>query len=152
MAPSETTSTVFPSAVAAVCLCHHVRRAGRAVTRLFDEALAPSGINSSQFNILIEIAAQTPATAVGVAGRLAMDRTTLSRNLKPLRRAGYVSAAGGAGRRPDQLALTTSGNAVLTKATSLWQQAQGRLSRHLGSAQAGTLLQLLGTAAELPAL
>ncbi len=138
---------VQPQGVIEVCLCHHLRRAARVATRLFDEALAPSGINASQFNVLIAIASLPEASAARIADKLGMDRTTLSRNLKPLRRADLIETGGGAGRRPDVVLLTATGRRVLEDAMIHWQQAQSRLSKHLGSANSGQLLTLLSSAA-----
>ena len=76
-----------------------------------------------------------------------MDRTTLSRNLKPLRQAGYLTTDGGAGRRPDVLVLTAAGRGALDKASVLWREAQGRLTERMGASQAGMLLQMLEAAA-----
>ena len=136
-------ATLSPQAIIEVCLCHHARRTARAISRVFDEALAPSGIKSNQFNILIAIAARDVTSAGVVAKLLAMDRTTLSRNLKPLRAAGYISSEGGAGRRPDALVLTEAGQAALNMATSLWRRAQTALTQRLGASQSSVLLQAL---------
>jgi DNA-binding MarR family transcriptional regulator len=72
-----------------------------------------------------------------------MDRTTLSRNLKPLRAAGYLTTEGGAGRRPSTVALTEAGQDLLAQASPLWQEAQGQLTARLGAGQSGLLLQAL---------
>lgn len=144
MKPSNPIEAVLaPQAIIEVCLCHHARRTARAISRVFDEALAPSGLKSSQFNILIAIAARDVTSAGVVAKLLAMDRTTLSRNLKPLRAAGYITSEGGAGRRPDALVLTGAGEAVLNSATSLWRNAQTSLTQRLGASQSSLLLQVL---------
>jgi DNA-binding MarR family transcriptional regulator len=110
------------------------------VSRLFDEALAPTGLKSGQFNILCAVAAGDVTTAGQVAALLAMDRTTLSRNLKPLRGAGYISSGGGAGRRPDALALTDAGQAALERVISYWKYAQIALTQRLGASPSSALL------------
>ena len=138
--------TLHPQGIIEVCLCHHLRRAARVATRLFDEALAPSGINSSQFNVLVAISSLPVASAGRVAKKLGMDRTTLSRNLKPLRRADLIETGGGAGRKPDVVILTAQGRRTLEDAMIHWQQAQTRLSKHLGNAASGQLLTLLSNA------
>lgn len=83
------------------------------------------------------------ASAGRVARKLGMDRTTLSRNLKPLRRADFIETGGGAGRKPDAIILTAHGRRTLENALIHWQQAQSRVSKHLGSAASGQLLTLL---------
>ena len=136
--PSE--APLPPQAIIEVCFCHHARRTARAISRVFDEALAPAGIKSNQFNILVAIAAGDVTSVGTVAKMLAMDRTTLSRNLKPLREAGYISSEGGAGRRPDALTLTETGQAVLNRAVSYWRGAQRVLTERLGASQSSLLL------------
>ncbi len=139
-------SPLQAQAIVEVCLCHHVRRTARAVTRLFDEALQPTGVKAAQFNILAAIAARDVTSAAEISKLLAMDRTTLSRNLKPLREAGYITTEGGAGRRPDVLSLTATGRVIFSRAADLWRQAQGQLTGRLGPGQAGLLLQTLDAA------
>lgn len=139
--------TIQPQGIIEVCLCHHLRRAARVATRLFDDALVPSGINANQFNVLIAVASFREASAARIADKLGMDRTTLSRNLKPLRRAGLIESGGGSGRRPDVVMLTETGRRKLEDAMIHWQQAQSRLSKHLGNAPAGQLLSLLSNVA-----
>ena len=144
---AESAPPLNPEAIIQVCLCHHVRRAGRAISRVFDEALAPVGLKASQFNILAVIGARESCSATEASRLLAMDRTTLSRNLKPLREGGFVTAEGGAGRRPDALVLTGAGHAILTSAGMLWRQAQSALTARLGTGPASTLLHGLEAAA-----
>ena len=149
MEPTSHVKAAVPAqAIIEVCLCHHARRTARAVSRLFDEALAPTGLKSGQFNILCAVAARDVTTAGEVATLLAMDRTTLSRNLKPLRAAGYVNREGGAGRRPDALALTHAGRVVLDQGVILWRAAQSCLTVRLGAGQSSLLLHSLETAAK----
>ena len=70
------------------CLCLHAQRAARAIARRFDLALKPVGITSGQFSLLMSLNRPQPPQLGSVAALLAMDRTTLTANLKPLERAG----------------------------------------------------------------
>src|SRR5947209_799278 len=85
------------------CLCLHLQRAARAVARRFDEALRPLGLTNGQFSLLMSLNRPEPPTIGSVAALLAMDRTTLTANLKPLTRRGLVEvridAADRRGRR-----------------------------------------------------
>src|SRR5438477_5787468 len=72
------------------CLCLHLQRAARAVARRFDEAMRPHGLTSGQFSLLMALNRPEPPTIGQVAAVLAMDRTTLTANLKPLERRGLV--------------------------------------------------------------
>ncbi len=131
---------IRPEAVLEVCLCHNLRRATRAVSRAYDAALAPLGLSASQFAVLCAIAASHPGVVTALAETLSMDRTTLSRTIKPLRENGYLRISAGAGRRPDSLFLTPEGRAVVRDGSQLWRTAQTSLSGRLGSAHAGQLL------------
>jgi DNA-binding MarR family transcriptional regulator len=142
--PAESEITIGPAAVAEVCFCLHLRRTARAVSRIYDQALQPVGIKASQFNVLVAVASTDPATVPQVAKLLAMDRTTLLRNLRPLTAAGFLQVTAGSGRRPDEIALTVSGQNALTSAIKAWQGAQRHLTQHLGGGQAAQLLQGLG--------
>src|SRR6266568_4735558 len=68
------------------CLCLHVQRAARALARQFDEALRPFGLTHGQFSLLMSLNRPQPPSMSSVAALLAMDRTTLTANLKPLER------------------------------------------------------------------
>jgi DNA-binding MarR family transcriptional regulator len=138
-----------PNAVLEVCFCHHIRRAGRAVTRSYDAALAPSGLTTGQFIILTAVAALQPMPAPVLREILAMDRTSLSRTLKPLQEAGFIRVTAGAGRRAGQLSLTPEGASVLRDAAPYWRAAQANTAQRLGTARAGQLLSILTAAATL---
>src|SRR6478736_500025 len=73
------------------CLCLHLQRAARAVARRFDAALRPLGLTNGQFSLLMSLNRPEPASLGSVAALLAMDRTTLTANLKPLERRGLVA-------------------------------------------------------------
>jgi DNA-binding MarR family transcriptional regulator len=108
------------------CLCLHLQRAARAVARQFDEALRPLGLTNGQFSLLMSLNRPEPATIGNVAALLAMDRTTVTANLKPLERRGLVELrADSADRRSRRLALTGHGRDLLAAALPVWR------SRHL---------------------
>ncbi len=130
-------------------MCHHIRRGGRVVTRLYDAALAPTGLTAGQFTILTAAAALRPMPTPVLREILAMDRTSLNRTLKPLETNGFITVFAGAGRRPGQVHLTSDGEAVLREAALLWRDAQVALSQRLGGARTGQLLTLLSGLAAL---
>jgi DNA-binding MarR family transcriptional regulator len=107
------------------CLCLHVRRAARALARRYDEALRPSGLTNGQFSLLMSLNRPAPPAMGDVASLLAMDRTTLTANLKPLQRRGLVEVmADRADKRSRRLALTEAGRTVLAAAVPIWKRAQ----------------------------
>jgi len=124
------------------CLCFRARRASRSLTRVYDEALRPLGIQATQLTLLNVIAMSREAGGMmsEVAEYLAMDGTTLSRNLRPLERAGLVRmkriAADG---RVRVAQLTPAGRRLIEHALPLWKRAHQRVVAALGPAAAAEL-------------
>jgi DNA-binding MarR family transcriptional regulator len=117
------------------CACFNLRRAARAVTQAYDEALRPSGIRATQFSLLAALALEGPATITRLADAMGMDRTTLTRNLKPLLKDGLVEMAEGSDRRRRRVGLTGRGMETLEQALPLWRAAQARVIDGLGTAR-----------------
>lgn len=119
--------------VALPCTCANLRRAARAVTSLYDEALRESGLRVTQFTLL-QALEKTGAISQGELGAtLAMDSTTLSRSLRPLIDEGWIRVVPGADRRVRTLELTAAGRQRLADANAGWSSAQRRLRRELGT-------------------
>src|SRR5215470_18702715 len=74
-----------------VCNCLAVRSAARHVTQLYDQFLAPIGLRITQFSILAKLKRRGPLTINALADVMAMDRTTLGRNIQPLERDGLIA-------------------------------------------------------------
>lgn len=107
------------------CLCLHVRRAARTMARRYDEALRPVNLTSGQFSLLMSLNRPHPPTMGDVASLLALDRTTLTANLKPLVRRGLVEmSADEADKRSRRMTLTSAGRDVLIAAMPYWYAAQ----------------------------
>ena len=127
MVPFETTLHVRDT-----CLCLHLQRAARVVARRFDAVLRPLGITQGQFSLLMSLNRAEPPTMGSVADLLAMDRTTLTANLKPLKRRGLVTMTiDEADRRSRRLALTGKGRALLAAAVPVWKRTHAALERRL---------------------
>jgi DNA-binding MarR family transcriptional regulator len=128
--PFETTLHVRDS-----CLCLHAQRAARALARRFDLALKPSGLTSGQFSLLMSLNRPQPATLGSVAALLAMDRTTLTANLKPLQRRRLLKAGvDPADRRARLLQLTAAGRKALSAAVPIWTELHAAIAAELGDA------------------
>jgi DNA-binding MarR family transcriptional regulator len=126
------------------CLCMHVRRAARALARRYDEALRPVGLTNGQFSLLMSLNRPEPATMGDVASLLAMDRTTLTANLKPLQRRGLLTmSADSADKRKARLALTEAGRDLLVAATPIWRRAQAENESLMPAAEPGHLRTIL---------
>jgi DNA-binding MarR family transcriptional regulator len=104
------------------CLCLHLQRAARAVGRRFDEALRPLKLTNGQYSLLVSLNRPRPPRLGDVAYLLAMDRTTLTANLKPLERRGLLTVAPDPrDRRSRRLSLTDAGRELLVQAVPIWR-------------------------------
>src|SRR2546426_5612305 len=121
--------------IEATCACSNVRKAARAVTQLYDEVLQPTGLRSTQFNLLVAVALAGEAPVTRLAEALVMDRTTLARNLKPLESQGLLTIDAGTDRRRHLVRLTERGRQALATALPYWEQAQKQGVRGLGQEQ-----------------
>jgi DNA-binding MarR family transcriptional regulator len=133
--PFETTIKVRDT-----CLCLHLQRAARAVARHFDELMRPAGLTSGQFSILMSLNRPEPPTIRSVAELLAMDRTTLTANLKPLERRRLVRIrVDAADRRTRRLVLTAAGRRHLIAALPAWENGHAMIEPVLAGASANRL-------------
>jgi DNA-binding MarR family transcriptional regulator len=137
MTRSEPASVSFEVTreVAHACLCLHAQRAARTLARRFDDALRPLGLTSGQFSLLMSLNRPEPPAVGSVADLLAMDRTTLTANLKPLRRRGLLrSIPDLADRRVRRLELTATGMDLLAAAFPVWRREHAAVERDLPGA------------------
>jgi DNA-binding MarR family transcriptional regulator len=115
------------------CLCLHVQRAARALARRFDEALRPVGLTNGQFSLLMSLNREKSARMASVASLLAMDRTTLTAALKPLRRRRLVRVgADPHDRRGRLMSLTAKGRRALIRAVPVWKKTHVAVEALLG--------------------
>lgn len=114
------------------CACANLRRAARLVTQLYEHALRPAGIGSSQFTLLQALALAPAISQKQLAELLGIDSTTLTRTLTLLRKRGWLSAKPGKDRRALRLALTKAGEREYERVLPYWQSAQTRLKHALG--------------------
>jgi DNA-binding MarR family transcriptional regulator len=138
---------VEPAEVA--CVCATARMAARALTRVYDRALDPAGIRTSQFSILARLLEEGPLSVTHLAGRLAMDRTTLARDLRPLERRGLVSVTVGSDRRVRMAALTAAGHRLVDEVRPLWKEVQRDVRGELGDDRVARLMDELRAATAL---
>ncbi len=125
-----------------VCMCASFRRASRALTQLYDEALRPQGLRATQFTIL-QVLTRTGEISQGELGRiLAMDSTTLTRTLRIMGREGWIAERRGEDRRERLLRLATAGRHQFNRALPAWERTQAQLERQLGNKRSHDLLKL----------
>ncbi len=133
-----------PAASGRGCTCFRLRRLTRRVTAVYNRALAPTGLRVTQYSVLAGLRGSAPVPLSLLAERLDLDRTTLTRNLKPLIEAGWVQVDQHAhDARVRLVTLTPGGEAHLQAARTHWKRAQQEVSATIGENQLATLHELL---------
>jgi DNA-binding MarR family transcriptional regulator len=132
------------------CACLNLRWASRAVSQLYDEALRPAGLKTTQFSLLGAVWKYEGASIQELADGIGLDRTSLTRALQPLERDGLlaisISATDG---RVRSVSLTDEGRSRLERGYPLWQAAQAELERRVGGER---LQELVASLRELVSL
>lgn len=131
------------------CNCFAIRSAARQTTQFYDRHLAPIGLRTTQFSVLSTLDKLGPLAIGELATRMAMDRTTMGRALRPLEREGLVTIAPGRDGRTRALVLTEPGRARLAEARALWREAQREFETRYGPAEAASLRGQLARVREL---
>ncbi|HXU14220.1 MAG TPA: MarR family winged helix-turn-helix transcriptional regulator [Terriglobales bacterium] len=124
------------------CMCSSVRRASRALTQLYEQALRPLGLRSTQFTILQVLSRAGEVSQGHLGEKLAMDSTTLTRTLDIMLRQGWVAERRGEDRRQRWLRLAKAGRAELDRALPVWEKVQTQLKCELGEQSWKQLFQL----------
>jgi DNA-binding MarR family transcriptional regulator len=133
------------------CACFNVRKSARVLTQHYDAALQPVALRATQFSILAVLSACSGITVTELAHHLMMDRTTLTRNLRPLEKQGLVNTSPGEDKRTRLIELSKKGKNKLEKAIPLWKQAQKQVTRYMGSNRFNEFLTELNYIDKLPA-
>ncbi|MGS7254263.1 MarR family transcriptional regulator [Pseudomonas sp. SK] len=126
------------------CICTHLRRAARGVSRHYDEALAGFGINVAQFSLLRHLQRLDRPSITTLAEAMGLERSTLGRNLRVLEAEGLVALADGDDQRNRVVLLTDAATQLLRAAYPAWERAQAELVERLGAGQRDELVRLLG--------
>jgi DNA-binding MarR family transcriptional regulator len=143
-----------------LCNCLAVRQAARHITQLYDQFLAPTKLRTTQLSILVRLRRSGPMTINALAEELLLDRTTLGRNIQPLRREGLIAIARGrVDRRSKEVSLTAEGVTRMRAAIKRWSAAQAQFEAAFGSRRTAELRGLmhavvtsdLGSPATVPA-
>jgi DNA-binding MarR family transcriptional regulator len=135
--------------LSSTCICNNLRRAARLVTNYYDKLLEPAGLRVSQATVLVVLYLSGELTINEMAEQLELDRTTLTRNLKPLAQQGLLTITPGSDQRTRVVVLTSKGEAALLKVLPLWEQTQSYMVEGIGEANASLLLKQLSEAADL---
>ena len=115
------------------CVGFNTRRATRLITQYYDKALAPAGLRSTQYSLMNALSMLGEASMQDMTIIMAMDRTTLTRNLSPLLKKGLVKVSVGSDRRSRPIQITARGKSTLEKALPYWQKAQSNIVETFGA-------------------
>jgi DNA-binding MarR family transcriptional regulator len=134
--------------VAGTCACFNIRKAARAVTQVYDDALRPTGLRTTQFTLLMLLQGHGPMSVQALAREAVTDRTTLTRNLALLEDRDLVRVRPGDDARVRLVQLTAAGRAATAAAFPLWRAAQARMTKRMGQQRVTRLLTDLSAAVE----
>ena len=132
-----------------LCNCLALRQASRYITGVYDQVLSEAGLRVTQFSILYKLLGLGPMTVNQMSAELVMDRTTLTRNLKPLERDALVTTGPSEhDKRERVIGLTPAGKAKVKAVLPLWRRAQQAFEQNFGSERAVELRALLRAVVE----
>ncbi len=127
------------------CLADKFRLLSRIITKLYDEALRPTGLTTNQMNILMVVTKYGEASPHQVGDWLHMEKSTLSRNVRRLRQNGWMTLQPAETGRNHTLKLTPKGTRVLQKGLPLWESAQREAQAILGKTGVEEIMRIAGT-------
>ncbi|TFB11483.1 MarR family transcriptional regulator [Candidatus Marinimicrobia bacterium MT.SAG.3] len=127
------------------CACFNLQKATRAVSQYYSKILKPSGLRGTQFTILRVLAVINSGNITNIANIMVVDRTTLTRNLRPLEKRKLVKIVPGKDQRSKEVRLTKKGKDTLTAAIPLWEEAQKRFSEKLSKEEFQNIFKLMSS-------
>ena len=113
------------------CACLKVRTAARALTRFYDDAFRSVGLRATQLSVLVAVAFSEAVSIASLSRLLGMDRSTLTRNLRPLEAKGLVVLGPEGHHRSRTLSITSKGDQLVRKALPIWEKTQQNLRDEL---------------------
>ena len=125
------------------CICILLRQAARKSSAVYDEALAPLGINIAQFSLLRKISRAGSISLTELAQKAELDRSTMGRNAKVLQRMGLIEPAASDDHRETSVTLTDAGRDIVERGAPLWDKAQDEIEARLGDEGVEQLQALL---------
>ena len=131
------------------CAQFKTRKASRVITRIYERFGGASGLKPTQFSLLTAADTAGDISIGDLADAMVMDRTTLSRNLRPLLKQGLLELAAGGDRRVRRVKITPLGRRRLRSALSSWEAAQRYVRRELGEQRWLALQDVLSRVAAL---
>ena len=133
----------------ALCPAFNIRAASRVITQLFDEILKPTGLQITQFAVLVGVVSLDSPSINQLAKGLVMDRTTLTRNLKPLEKDGLIKITSGDDKRTHFVKITPKGKSAMEKTLPYWEKARTVVSEEFGQKHLDGLLKDLANVRQI---
>jgi len=133
------------------CLAYATRRAGRAITSLFNARMAELDLNVAQFGLLTAVSRMPGATLAAIGDAMLIDESTLARNFQVMERRGLIASEGGRGRGGKHVSLTRAGEKLHAQGLVVWRATNRKLSAALEDDQVAAgraFLRSLGEASE----
>ena len=149
MANSGSNSSLTGPPDISVCAHANLRKAMRVVSKAYDAALKPSGLRATQFTLLAVLAQRGEMPLTRLAELLVMDRTTLTRNLKPLVKKGWLAIGRDEDERVRLISITKTGRSIVVEATPLWRNAQASVAEDFGEPRMMEMIDDLAALAEV---
>jgi DNA-binding MarR family transcriptional regulator len=122
------------------CVCAGIRRAARAVTQHYNRRMRTTGLRGTQFSVLSVLIRRGPMPVTRLAGHLGLERTTLTRNLRPMAAKGWIAIEDSDDRRVRTVAITEAGRAMARAALPAWREAQATVGPKLKELRLAELL------------
>jgi len=114
------------------CICFNLRKAARAITQIYDHMFRKIGLTASQISILTSLQMIGSMSVSQLSQAMATDRTTITRNLKPLERDGLIKIKVGEDKRSRLVLITDKGNDLCEKAYHIFKEFQNKLCQKVG--------------------
>ncbi len=122
--------------ISTICIAYNLRKLSRQINKFYNEKISQSGLQGTQFPLLLAIKQNQPITITKLADILDIDRTTLSRSLKLMEKKGYIFFGLQKGdNRLKNIALTAQGLSLIDQALPYWQEAQNEMEEIIGTKQ-----------------
>ena len=131
------------------CYCRQILGTAASLTRHYGEVLSPSGVTARQYYLLLTIKRAKSCSVSELSEMTGLDRSTLSRNLKPLFHKNLIDNNKAPGARNYHLEINPAGREALKLAHKLWGEAQRNVEMKLGSDGLSAFNELMKTLKEL---
>lgn len=115
------------------CACMNLRKTTRLIAQFYDQRLQKAGLKNTQFTLLVVLRQHAPVSITRLADLLGMDRTTLTRNVRVLKKEGLIHEEPGEDARVRLLTLSEKGKDTITSAAPYWREAQSAFLKEFGA-------------------